>query len=534
MVIGVSAGGPKELQRILPLFPTGFAPPIVVVQHIAREVLDSLVYTLKKACYLPVRTIAQGQLLDNGGIFLCPPLHQCRIFNENGVLAARLEPDRTSAYQPCIDVTMESAAEACGRETVGVLLTGMGSDGVKGLKSIQKAGGLTIVESQATAAVFGMPKAAVSAGAAQRILPLHQIPTELLMLVRQKKTELCPAPDEALKSEDPTDRCHAIERLAACPDSESVKRIAEVLHDPEAIVMETARAALLSLPGVLVFPAVTPLLESDSPSVRTTAMEIAKRTGLPPEGVDILRRLAAGDDPDLRLFALEIIGSYGTEDLLDAVLERLSDSNRNVALKAVEALGGFHSERALDALSEELAGDSWRRAAAIEALVHSPLDRSGSILVDLRLDAFEDLSIWFQALAARRDRRAVRKLLAVLPGIDQRLTARALTALAETCLAHRADLSPNEIEAAAELPLAMYLDQDDERIRAAAIELIGIVGGEKQLSLLRKRFKQAGPAERDLIARAVESIRPENPDEILNFQLDDQDSLCDFIFNGGD
>ncbi|MBU2550527.1 MAG: HEAT repeat domain-containing protein [Proteobacteria bacterium] len=525
VVIGVSAGGPKELQKILPLFPTGFPPPIIVVQHIAGEVLDSLVHTLNQGCYLPVRTISHGQLLEKGGIFLCPPFHQCRVVIEDGMLFARLDPDLTSAYQPCIDVTMSSAADVCGPEVVGVLLTGMGSDGVQGLRAIRAAGGVTIVESQATATVFGMPRAAMLAGVAQRILPLHQIPTELLMLVQKTDSARCLEPSTALESDDPTSRCAAIEELAACPDSTSIRLIARALKDPEAIVMETARTTLLSLPGILVFPAVIPLLESESPAVRTTAMEIAKRTGLPPEGKDILARLCTGDDSDLRLFALDIIGAYGPEDFLDLVLDRLSDPNPNVSLKAIEVLGGFHSERAVEALSVETTGESWRRAAAVEALARSPLDRAGSVLTELRFDDFEDLFMWFQALAVRKDRRSIPKLLGILPALDKRLLPHALEALEETCREHRDALSPEETAALARLPLAEFLDHPNHKAALSVIRLIGLVGGEDQLPLLVERFRRVDSAEeRAMIVEAIASMRLEKSGEILEMISTGQDA----------
>jgi two-component system chemotaxis response regulator CheB len=180
VVIGVSTGGPKALQAILPQLPGSFPVPIVVVQHIGNAAVQSLVNTLEENCQLPVSMVTDSQILA-AGVHICPAGYQCRIDRIKQKLRALLIADETSTYRPSINPTMRSAAKVCGCTVIGVLLTGMGSDGVKGLKEIHDSGGLTIVESSETATIFGMPGEALRNGVVQRVLPLHQISAEILM-----------------------------------------------------------------------------------------------------------------------------------------------------------------------------------------------------------------------------------------------------------------------------------------------------------------------------------------------------------------
>ena len=187
VVIGVSAGGPRALQRLLPRLPQGFGAPVLVVQHFAVELFSSLLHTLSSCVSLPVCGAAHEQVIERGHVYLCPPDHQCSVLRLGDRLVSHLVEDRESTYRPCIDASMQSVAASCGAGAIGVLLTGMGSDGVEGLRSIMEAGGLTIAESELTASVYGMPREAQSAGVAQRVLPLHQISTELLMELRLRE-----------------------------------------------------------------------------------------------------------------------------------------------------------------------------------------------------------------------------------------------------------------------------------------------------------------------------------------------------------
>lgn len=180
VVIGVSTGGPKALQLLLPQLPGNFKVPVVVVQHIGGSAVKSLVNSLSENCQLPV-ALVQDHRIFTAGIHICPSDHQCLVERFGQDLRATLVSDHTSTYRPSINPTMSSAAKVCGCAVIGVLLTGMGSDGVEGLKAIHDSGGLTIVESSETATIFGMPGEALRSGVVLRVLPLHQISAEILM-----------------------------------------------------------------------------------------------------------------------------------------------------------------------------------------------------------------------------------------------------------------------------------------------------------------------------------------------------------------
>jgi two-component system chemotaxis response regulator CheB len=136
---------------------------------------------LAKAAHLPVKEGAHGDRVEAGRVYICPGGQHLQLRSiQNGVeldLKARADSDR---YTPSVDRMMISTAEIYGPEVLGVLLTGMGSDGKLGMKAIKGKGGTTIAESEETSVVFGMPKEAIGIGVVDMILPLYQIPNEVL------------------------------------------------------------------------------------------------------------------------------------------------------------------------------------------------------------------------------------------------------------------------------------------------------------------------------------------------------------------
>ena len=494
VVIGVSAGGPRALQQLLPRLPQGFSAPVLVVQHFAPELFGSLLSTLSSCARLPVSGAAHEQLLEDGQVYLCPPGHQCSVLRRAGQLVCELREDRESTYRPCIDATMQSVARSCGAGAIGVLLTGMGADGVEGLRGIMEAGGLTIVESEQTASIYGMPREALDAGVAQRVLPLHQISTELLMELRHREQvgrhhpgrKAPPGAPEGGLAGQPSE-------VSSAAGGEDVEALLAQLQGDLPLAMESARQRLMTLPGEVVLPHLIRLLSSEVPVVRATAVEIARRVDLGGAGIVLLQRLCADADPDLRLFAMDIAREHAAEELLEAVLTCCEDPNTNVALAALEALGGYHDPRALERLAEALAGSPAERAVALTVLGRSPAAVATGHLVGYSPEGYSERFLWLRALAGRSAPDAAAPLLAFLEGDPGALLPHALGALARLCSPRPGRLAEELQTRIRGLPFEAYLTGHTAHVREAAVELIAAVGTEHHLELLDVHFDRLDP-----------------------------------------
>jgi two-component system, chemotaxis family, protein-glutamate methylesterase/glutaminase len=171
VAIGASTGGPPALTSVLSRLPADFRIPVVVVQHITPGFAGGLVSLLDRRVPLPVRFAVEGARIGPGIWFAADDAHL-------GIdHAMRFSLDRTTrrgAHRPSLDMLFESVAAAAGDGAVGVVLTGMGRDGALGVAAIRAAGGLTIAQDEASSAVFGMPRAAIDAGA-DLVLPLDEV-----------------------------------------------------------------------------------------------------------------------------------------------------------------------------------------------------------------------------------------------------------------------------------------------------------------------------------------------------------------------
>ncbi len=170
VVIGTSTGGPPALQAIIPLLPEDFPAPVVVVQHMPVGFTRSLAERLDGRSGLRVREAQDGEPLDAGVVYVAPAGVHLKLRKRGDSSRVHLDEEpRSALHRPSVDVVMSSAARVYGRRTLGVLLTGMGSDGVEGLRAIREAGGQTLAESEATCVIYGMPKAAAEAGVVDRV-----------------------------------------------------------------------------------------------------------------------------------------------------------------------------------------------------------------------------------------------------------------------------------------------------------------------------------------------------------------------------
>ena len=184
VAIGASAGGPAALASVLANIPKDFPAAIVIVQHVDRQFAAGMAAWLSHDSPLPVRVAVEGDRILPGVVLLAAT-------NDHLTLKAgdRLgySPDPLECvYRPSIDAFFGSICAWWQGEAVGVLLTGMGGDGAKGLKSLRNEGHHTIAQDQSTSAVYGMPKAAMALGAAIDILPIERIGARLIDIFHHK------------------------------------------------------------------------------------------------------------------------------------------------------------------------------------------------------------------------------------------------------------------------------------------------------------------------------------------------------------
>ena len=173
VAIAASTGGPGALHRILTTLPADYPVPILVVQHISRGFIPGFAGWLDKASRLRVKPAQEGEALRPGTVYVAVDDHHLCVTPLRRIHLSTAQA--VGGFRPSGTVLFESVAAAFGSRAVAVILTGMGRDGVDGLRAVRKAGGRTVAESEATAVVYGMPAAAVGAGLADFILPLDQV-----------------------------------------------------------------------------------------------------------------------------------------------------------------------------------------------------------------------------------------------------------------------------------------------------------------------------------------------------------------------
>lgn len=180
VVIGASTGGPNTVSEIFSLISPVPAAFLVVI-HMPAVFTNVFAQRLSEKSGLPAHEAQDGEKIEPGKILVAPGGMHTRV--EKGGIIRVSEHPRDSIYKPSIDIAMETAADVFGSNTIGVILTGMGSDGAKGVTKIKSKGGKVIVEDERSAVVFGMPRAAKETGAADYIEDAHRIPSIIEKLV---------------------------------------------------------------------------------------------------------------------------------------------------------------------------------------------------------------------------------------------------------------------------------------------------------------------------------------------------------------
>ncbi len=182
VVMGVSTGGPAALDVVLPALPQDFPLPVLVVQHMPELFTKLLAERLDGRCALRVCEAEDGMAVETGWVYVAKGNWHMEVRGEGlrGHAMLRLTQAAVENHcRPAVDVLFRTAVVSYGGAVLGVVLTGMGADGLAGCREIRARGGAVIVQDQATSAVWGMPGAVAQAGLAQRILPLSAIASEI-------------------------------------------------------------------------------------------------------------------------------------------------------------------------------------------------------------------------------------------------------------------------------------------------------------------------------------------------------------------
>ncbi len=175
IALGASTGGTEALKEVLVALPADM-PPIVVVQHIPPYFSKAFADRLNNLCALSVKEAEEGDLARPGTVLVAPgDFHMVVHWGTQGYQVSLKKGPQVWHQRPAVDILFKTAAEAAGKYCIGALFTGMGRDGAEGLLAIKNKGAMTYAQDEASCVVYGMPKAAVELGAAQKVAPLDKM-----------------------------------------------------------------------------------------------------------------------------------------------------------------------------------------------------------------------------------------------------------------------------------------------------------------------------------------------------------------------
>jgi len=184
VAIGTSTGGPRALQEIITKLPGNLPCGVVIVQHMPPGFTKSLSERLNSLSSVTVKEAEHNDVVRPGLVLIAPGDYHMTIEREGNKRVIKLNQNPPlSGHRPAVDPMMESVAKAYGQGAVGVILTGMGHDGAKGIQAIKQKLGYTIAEDQSTAVVFGMSKSAIELGVVDKVAPLSTIATEIVKAI---------------------------------------------------------------------------------------------------------------------------------------------------------------------------------------------------------------------------------------------------------------------------------------------------------------------------------------------------------------
>lgn len=182
VAIGASTGGTQALQRLLSALP-GNAPGTIVVQHMPEHFTRAFADRLNEVCEVEVKEAEDGDNVVPGKVLIAPGNYHMLLRRSGAIYYAQVKSGPlVSRHRPSVDVLFKSVARYAGKNAIGVILTGMGSDGAEGLLEMKKNGASTIAQDEASCVVFGMPKVAIELDAVDKIVGLNKIPGQILQM----------------------------------------------------------------------------------------------------------------------------------------------------------------------------------------------------------------------------------------------------------------------------------------------------------------------------------------------------------------
>ncbi len=185
VAIGASTGGPAAIRTILSELPRSFPVPILIVQHIARGFTSGLAHWLDGDTPLHVKLGELGEPASPGVVYIAPDDRHigCRLDREGAIRILLDNAPAVGAFRPSASYLFQSVAQALGRNALSVILTGMGDDGIAGLRVVRTIGGHVMAQDEASSVIYGMPREAVRAGVVDSVVPLNSIARKIVELV---------------------------------------------------------------------------------------------------------------------------------------------------------------------------------------------------------------------------------------------------------------------------------------------------------------------------------------------------------------
>lgn len=187
IALGISTGGPKALEEILPALPADLTVPILVVQHMPAGFTAPFAVRLNNLCAVSVCEASHGEVVQPGVVCIAPAGSHMTVERPHSHVVICLSDKPRHMHIPSADVMMQSVASEFHTRAMGLIMTGMGSDGAQGMNAIHREGGFTMGQDEPSCAVYGMPRVCAEMGILDRVVPLSQIPHEILQATRYRK-----------------------------------------------------------------------------------------------------------------------------------------------------------------------------------------------------------------------------------------------------------------------------------------------------------------------------------------------------------
>jgi two-component system chemotaxis response regulator CheB len=189
VAIGISTGGPNAISTFLPRLPEDFPAAILIVQHMPEGFTELFAHRLDQICKIRVREAHDGDQLLSGTAFIAPGNKHLKVtrIGRSGVAVLSSSPP-VNGHRPSADVLFDSVSKAYGPDCIGIIMTGMGEDGARGLGTLMASGGYTLAQNEETCVVYGMPKAAIEMGHVREVISLDDIPDRLTAIVQEVTT----------------------------------------------------------------------------------------------------------------------------------------------------------------------------------------------------------------------------------------------------------------------------------------------------------------------------------------------------------